>query len=137
MTRARSAQEASTMPDQTAAPREAGTTPADLDRMLHAWQSRFTAGHSPSTVSLAFLDWAAHAFNAPFQTAALSMAAMEQWRRLARITLGAEPPLPLPPGDHRFSNPAWAGHPYAAVVRAVLLGEQWCRARAAPMQATG
>jgi hypothetical protein len=49
------------------------TTPADLDRLPHAWQSRFTGGRSPSTVSLAFQDWAAHAMNAPFQTAALGL----------------------------------------------------------------
>ena len=52
------------------------TAPANLDRILHAWQRRFTAGRSPSTVSLAFLDWAAHAANAPFQTAALGRTAL-------------------------------------------------------------
>ncbi|MGI4943230.1 MAG: poly-beta-hydroxybutyrate polymerase N-terminal domain-containing protein [Janthinobacterium lividum] len=46
-------------------------TSADFDRRLRAWQSRFTDGHSPSTVGLAFIDWAAHAANAPFQTAEL------------------------------------------------------------------
>src|ERR1700677_2099918 len=45
------------------------TTPADLDRQLHALQSRFTGGRSPSTVALACLDWAAHAANSPFQAA--------------------------------------------------------------------
>jgi polyhydroxyalkanoate synthase len=29
------------------------TAPAIVDRMLHAWQSRFTAGRSPSTLGLA------------------------------------------------------------------------------------
>jgi phosphotransacetylase len=46
-------------------------TAADLDRLWHSWQSRFTGGRSPSTVSLAMLDWAAHAANAPFQMAEL------------------------------------------------------------------
>jgi transposase InsO family protein len=48
-------------------PSAGAITPADLDRMLHVWQSRLTGGRSPSTVGLAFLDWAAHAANAPFQ----------------------------------------------------------------------
>ena len=63
---------------------------ANLDRMLHAWQSRFTGGRSPSTVALAFLDWAAHAANAPFQTAALGEKALAQWRRLAQAAMGGE-----------------------------------------------
>ena len=42
-------------------------TPHDLDRILHVLQSRFTAGRSPSTEPIAFLDWAAHAADAPFQ----------------------------------------------------------------------
>lgn len=102
------------------------TTAADLDRLLHAWQSRFTAGQSPSTASLAFLDWAAHALNAPFQTAELGRLAIEHWQRLARIALGSDARLPVPEGDHRFSDPAWSQDPYGLVVQAVLLGELWC-----------
>jgi|GEM_PF-4138354 len=44
------------------------TIPVLLDRMLHVWQSQLTGGRSPSTVGLAFLDWAAHAANALFET---------------------------------------------------------------------
>jgi hypothetical protein len=79
------------LPREVVAPGPHRTTAAELDRLLHAWQSRFTAGHSPSTSSLAFLDWAAHALNAPFQTAELGRGAIEHWQRLARIALGAEP----------------------------------------------
>jgi Poly-beta-hydroxybutyrate polymerase N terminal len=57
------------------------SAPEDLDRMLHVWQSRYTGGRSPSTVGLALLDWAAHATNSPFQTAALSSTALTQWWR--------------------------------------------------------
>nr|WP_294516901.1 alpha/beta fold hydrolase [uncultured Rhodopila sp.] len=101
------------------------TTPADLDRLLHAWQSRFTGGRSPSTVALACLDWAAHAANAPFQTADLGRTAMAQWARLMRAAMGQEEPIVPQPGDHRFANPAWHQRPYSLLTQAVLLGEEW------------
>jgi polyhydroxyalkanoate synthase len=98
---------------------------ADLDRRLHVWQSRFTAGRSPSTVSLAFLDWAAHAGDAPFQTAELGRTALEQWRRLMRTAMGGEPAIAPQPDDHRFDHPAWRQPPYQLFIQAVLLGEEW------------
>ena len=101
------------------------TTPADLDRMLHAWQSRFTGGRSPSTISLAFRDWAVHMANAPFQTAALGRTALAQWQRLAHAAMGGEKAIAPQPDDHRFAHPAWQQHPYGLLVQAVLLGEEW------------
>jgi polyhydroxyalkanoate synthase len=109
----------------TQAPAPHVTTPADLDRMLHAWQSRFTGGRSPSTVALALRDWGAHMANAPFQTAALGQAALAQWQRLAQTALGVENPIAPRPGDHRFAHPAWQQRPYDLLVQAVLLGEEW------------
>ena len=111
-------------PDAELAPAP-GTTPADLDRLLHDWQSHFTGGRSPSTVSLAFLDWAAHASNAPFQTAALGQTALNQWRRLAAAAIGGEAAITPPPGDNRFAHPAWRQRPYDLLTQAVLLGEEW------------
>jgi polyhydroxyalkanoate synthase subunit PhaC len=99
--------------------------PADLDRALHAWQNRFTGGRSPSTVALACLDWAAHAVNAPFQTADLGRTAMAQWARLIRMAAGMEAPIEPEPDDHRFSSPAWHQRPYDLLTQAVLLGEEW------------
>lgn len=101
------------------------TTPADLDRILHAWENRFTGGQSPSTVSLAFKDWAAHATNAPFETMVLGRTALEQWLRFARTAMGREKPIAPQPDDHRFADPAWQQHPYDLLVQAVLLGEEW------------
>jgi polyhydroxyalkanoate synthase len=101
------------------------TTPADLDRLLHDWQSRFTGGRSPSTVSLAFLDWAAHAANAPFQTASLGRTALEQWRRLAQAAMGGQASIAPRPGDNRFADSAWGQRPYDLLTQAVLLGEEW------------
>ena len=99
---------------------------ANLDRMLHAWQSRYTGGRSPSTLALAFLDWAAHVANAPFQTAALGEKALAQWRRLAQAAMGSEKTIAPKPGDHRFAHPAWSKPPYDLLVQSVLLAEEWC-----------
>jgi polyhydroxyalkanoate synthase len=96
-----------------------------VDRWLHAWQNRFTGGRSPSTVALAYLDWAAHAANAPFQTAELARSAVGQWRRLLRVALGQEARVAPPPGDRRFAAPAWQQRPFDLLTQAVLLGEAW------------
>jgi len=99
---------------------------ANLDRLLHSWQSRYTGGRSPSTVGLAFLDWEAHAANAPFQTAALGCAALKQWRRLLMMAMGSEPAIQPKADDRRFVHPGWQQHPFDCVLKAVLLGEEWC-----------
>jgi polyhydroxyalkanoate synthase subunit PhaC len=108
----------------TAAPQRLRTA-ADLDRLWHNWQGRFTGGRSPSTVGLAVLDWAAHAGNAPFQAMELQRASLDQWRRLAKIASGLEPVVAPAKGDMRFTSPAWQQMPYHLLVQAVLLGEQW------------
>ena len=122
-------------PDRMAASAPAGVSakPAPLpeaagvalDRMLHDWQSRFTGGRSPSTVGLAFLDWAVHAANAPFETAGLGRTALAQWQLWARAAAGGEPAIAPEPDDRRFTNPAWQRRPYDLMAQAVLLGEAW------------
>jgi polyhydroxyalkanoate synthase len=113
-------------PDQTtAATPDPGKLSENLDRALHNWQSRYTGGRSPSTVALAFMDWAAHTANAPFKTAALAHTALAQWRRLAGAMAGGDPVITPPPGDHRFANPAWTKPPFNLLTQAVLLGEEW------------
>lgn len=99
--------------------------PAELDQMLHAWQSRFTGGRSPSTLGLAFLDWAAHAANAPFQTANLFAAAAAQWGRLAQVALDGQEAVERQEDDRRFANAAWRQQPFDLLTQAVLLGEEW------------
>ncbi|MFZ4605889.1 MAG: PHA/PHB synthase family protein [Caulobacter sp.] len=100
-------------------------TSADLDRMLHVWQSRFTGGRSPSTVGLAWLDWAVHAANAPFQSASLGRDAMAQWLRLSKLALADEPVIQPDAGDRRFSHSGWSHRPYSLLAQAALLGEEW------------
>ena len=68
---------------------------ASLDRMLHAAQGRITFGLSPLAQGLAFLDWAAHAGNAPFACLGLAQTAMRQWQRL--FAAAADGPAIVPP----------------------------------------
>ncbi len=96
-----------------------------LDRLLHNWQSRYTSGHSPSTVALAFMDWAAHTANAPFATATMGSKAFTQWQRLAGIMMGGGNSIAPVAGDRRFADPAWQAPPFNLISQAVLLGEEW------------
>ncbi|GAB0118058.1 PHA/PHB synthase family protein [Acidisoma sp. 7E03] len=96
-----------------------------LDRLLHAWQRHFTGGAAPTSLPTAWADWAIHAASHPFRMAERRRAGFDQWLRLIRILIGAEPPVSPPPNDHRFAHPAWGEAPYAALVQAVLLNEAW------------
>lgn len=94
---------------------------ADLDRMLHAWQSQFTGRRSPNTLGLAFLDWATHAANAPFQTAALGGTAIEQWMHFARTPMAGGTPVVPRLGVYRFVDPNRQRRPYDLLTQSVLL----------------
>jgi polyhydroxyalkanoate synthase len=96
-----------------------------LDRMLHNWQSRYTGGHSPNTVALAFMDWAAHTANAPFTAATMGQKAFGQWRRLASVMIGGPNAIAAADSDRRFADPAWQAAPFNLLTQAVLLGEEW------------
>ena len=53
-------------------PRTHGSSLADLDRLLQAWQAKLTGGLSPVAMSLAWLDWAAHLAQMPGRQASLA-----------------------------------------------------------------
>ena len=106
-------------------PKPTQSVGALLDQTLHAWQSHFTGGRSPSTLGVAFVDWASHAVNAPFQMAELVGLAQAQWVRLAQSAVGEEPAIQPKPGDHRFADPAWRQFPFNMMTQSVLLGEEW------------
>jgi polyhydroxyalkanoate synthase len=111
------------VPDTAAPTPESMAT--SLDRMLHNWQSRYTGGHSPNTVALAFMDWAAHSANAPFTTATMGQKAITQWQRLASVMAGGPDTIAAASGDRRFADPAWRAPPFNVLTQAVLLGEEW------------
>jgi polyhydroxyalkanoate synthase len=94
------------------------------DHRLHAAEGRTTFGLSPTGQWLAFLDWAAHAANAPFRGVSLATSAAAQWGRLGRVLLG-ETAITPPPNDHRFADPAWQTMPFNLIAQGFLLGQEW------------
>lgn len=98
--------------------------PLGLDARLHAVQGKWTGGLSPVGQYLAFLDWALHLANAPFNRIALLRFAAAQWERLGAAIAGEAPIVP-PPGDHRFGDPAWQRFPFNIYSQAFLLAEEW------------
>ena len=98
-----------------------------FDRFLHAQEARFTGSLSPASLTLAFMDWGLHLWNAPERRLDLMREAVEQWGRLGDPRQWVEPQ----PGDHRFADPAWGEAPFNVMAQAFLLAEQWWRHAAA------
>jgi len=106
--------------------------PAEIvDRLLHAWQARFTASLSPAALTLPVADWAIHLANAPGKQVALMEKAARKWVRFAlylahsladRSTRPCIDPLPQ---DHRFLGDAWREPPFSQIYQYFLLQQQW------------
>ncbi|HVJ33656.1 MAG TPA: alpha/beta fold hydrolase [Terriglobia bacterium] len=101
------------------------------DRLIHAWQGRFTFSISPAALTLAFFDWGIHLANSPGKQAALMEKATRKWVRLmtflARSAAYQETPNciePLPQ-DHRFRDEVWQMPPFRGIYQAFLLQQQW------------
>ena len=116
------------IPDDT----EADAARAEvIDRLVHAWQSRFTSSISPAALMIAFFDWGIHLANAPGKQAVLLEKAVRKWLRLALYLSRAAakpetPPCIEPlPQDKRFVDEAWRRAPFSAIYQAFLLQQQW------------
>jgi polyhydroxyalkanoate synthase len=103
-----------------------------IDRSLHAWIARFTAGLAPMTLIGAYADWAAHLAAAPGKQLVLAEKAWRKWLRLAnyavRCTLendGCEACIEPLPHDKRFAAQDWRRPPYDLTYQAFLLAQQW------------
>ncbi len=102
-----------------------------IDRLVHAWQGRFTLSISPSAVTLAFADWAMHLGNAPGKQAVLVDKAVRKMVRLmvyagaAAIDRDTPPCIEPLPGDRRFAHPDWQLFPYTLYAQSFLLAQQW------------
>ena len=92
-----------------------------FDRLLHAYEARFTGSLSSVSLTLAFLDWSLHLANAPGRRLELARAAVRQWARLTSPALWIEPS----PGDRRFRDEAWRHPPFNVIAQAFLLTQDW------------
>ncbi|MBW6398359.1 alpha/beta fold hydrolase [Roseomonas sp. HJA6] len=102
-----------------------------LDRSLRAAEARLTRGLSPTAIGEAWHDWAVHLSRAPGKRMELAARAWIQamrwllWLRQAATQQHAPPLIPPNNGDGRFTDPAWQGFPFNAMVQAHLLTEDW------------
>ena len=101
----------------------------NVDRLLHAFQARLTAGISYTALTGAFVDWGLHLANAPGRQALLANQAAEDAARLAAFAAnaggsGAVPPFAdgTPP---RFPSPDWDPWPYSVYAQTFLAWERW------------
>ena len=103
-----------------------------IDRSLHAYAARFTAGLSPAAMAEAYLDWATHLVASPGKQVQLVEKATRKSIRLARhlglcaIQAGTTEPCIDPlPQDRRFVGDAWQKWPYNLMYQSFLLEQQW------------
>lgn len=106
-----------------------------IDRLLHAAQGKVTAAISPTSMLLAYLDWAIHLANSPGKQAELIHKALKKSGRYAlfarnQFNPGSEirddncciEPLPQ---DNRFRSEKWQTLPFSLYAQAFLNTQQW------------
>jgi polyhydroxyalkanoate synthase len=103
----------------------------NLDRLLHAFQARLTAGISLAAVAAARMDRLAHFLNAPGKQLTLAQkAAFDAWQlalyaQRAGVGLEADPPFQPGSGDRRFDHPGWQRWPFDVMAQGFLASEAW------------
>ncbi len=102
-----------------------------VDRMVHAFLGRATAGISPAAVALAYGDWAAHLVSAPGKQAELVQKALRKAVRFAIYAARSATESACPccieplPQDRRFAGEAWQQPPFNLIYQSFLLTQQW------------
>jgi polyhydroxyalkanoate synthase len=102
----------------------------NFDRLLHAWQGRYTSGLSPVSLMLAYLDWYVHLASSPGKQAELAENVRNKASRLALYALQTpgskiEPCIKPLPQDTRFSSEQWQEWPFNVFYQSFLMTEQW------------
>ncbi len=104
--------------------------PAPMDVPFKLWLARLAHGISPTSVTLAYVDWFSHLLASPSKQADLSASALRKWLlwlQYAPQSWQGQCPLcvePLPQ-DKRFSPSEWHTPPFSALAQAFLLQQQW------------
>ena len=103
----------------------------ELDRTAHAAWAKLTGGIAPSSLQMAWFDWATHfATNPAKQFEALVVKPLRKAARLGEYLAqapadgGAQCIEPLEQ-DQRFRDPAWQRWPFNAYQQSFLLTQQW------------
>ena len=103
----------------------------ELDRTAHAAWAKLTGGIAPSSLQMAWFDWATHfATNPAKQFEALVVKPLRKAARLGEYLVqapadgGAQCIEPLEQ-DQRFRDPAWQRWPFNAYQQSFLLTQQW------------
>jgi poly[(R)-3-hydroxyalkanoate] polymerase subunit PhaC len=103
--------------------------PTSLDRLLHAWFARSTAGISPASLGLAYADWALHFAISPGKWQRLAEKAARKSVRLVNYMNAASSGCPqciVPLSqDRRFSGEEWQKWPFNVIYQSFLLQQQW------------
>lgn len=112
-------------------PDEVEGQPQALDRLLHAAIGHATCSISPTSLTLAYLDWLIHLQSSPAKWAHLLVKARRKWTRyclyafksgMYKETTPCIEPLPQ---DDRFRAPEWQQWPFNLYYTGFLLTQQW------------
>jgi len=101
-----------------------------FDRLVQAWQARFTGGLSPASLELAYFDWLLHLGNTPGKQAHLAEQAWHDALRFATYLAHSADSQTVPclepqPMDQRFANADWQHWPFNFLAQSFLLTESW------------
>ncbi|MEY4756772.1 MAG: hypothetical protein RJA34_1670 [Pseudomonadota bacterium] len=104
--------------------------PAPMDLPFKLWMARMAHGISPSSVAMAYADWAIHLMVSPSRQTDMWSSAqhkMLMWLQYAPYALQAEcvPCIEPLPQDKRFSPPEWHHPIFRMLSQAFLLQDSW------------
>ncbi len=103
----------------------------DIDRIVRAWQSKFTLSISPESIMVPFYSWAIHLADLPGKKTDLLREYLikisNYFEYISYTAMGREYPCRLEPLPHdvRFSTPEWNEWPYNIISQGFLLMESW------------
>ena len=106
------------------------TSSTSFDRLVQAWQARFTGGLSPTSLLLAYYDWLVHFSNTPGNQARLVEQAWQDALRFVEYTmysadLNSSHHTEPQPQDQRFASADWQRWPFNLISQSFLMIEQW------------
>ncbi|WP_027853591.1 PHA/PHB synthase family protein [Marinobacterium litorale] len=102
-----------------------------IDRVMHAFEGRFTQGISPASLALAYADWLIHVGHSPgkmnelLENLTRKQQAYLVWSIRAAIDPETPPLIQPLEQDRRFNDPAWQTFPYNVIAEGFLMHEQW------------